>query len=148
MSKLARDHRNSDLAKIHIAKKQLGLSDDDYRAMLQGYGGASSSADLDHSGRQRVLAYLNGIGALPKANPTTKRPARPTPSEDALPLVRRIRAQLISLDRKPDSYADGIAQQMFGAEAPKFFEWCQPRDLERISQALTYQQKRIGAPTR
>jgi phage gp16-like protein len=144
MSKLARDHRNSDLAKIHIAKKQLGLTDEDYRSMLQGYGGASSSSALDHAGRQRVLAYLQGIGFKAKSSPTS----RPTPSVDALPLVRRIRAQLISLDRKPDSYADGIAKQMFGVEAPKFFEWCHPRDLERISQALTYQQNRMGAPTR
>lgn len=148
MSKLARDHRNRDLAIIHIAKKQLGLSEDDYRAMLQSYGGASSSAKLDHAGRQRVLAYLDGIGFKPKASTTTKRPARPIPSADALPLVRRIRAQLISLERKPDSYADGIAKQMFGADAPEFFEWCHPRDLEKISQALTYQQNRAGVPTR
>jgi phage gp16-like protein len=144
MSKLARDHRNSDLAKIHIAKKQLGLTDEDYRALLQGHGRASSSSDLDHAGRQRVLIYLQSIGFKPKAIPTTK---RPTPSADVLPLVRRIRAQLISLERKPDSYADGIAKQMFGPDAPEFFEWCHPRDLERISQALTYQQNRVGAPT-
>lgn len=147
MSKLARDHRNSDLAKIHIAKKQLGLTDEDYRALLQGYGGASSSSELDHAGRQRVLAYLQGIGFKPKASLIAKRPARPTPSADVLPLVRRIRAQLISLGRRPDSYADGIAKQMFGADAPEFFEWCHPRDLEKISQALTYQQNRVGAPT-
>lgn len=148
MSKLARDHRNSELAKIHVAKKQLGMSDDDYRAMLQSKGGASSAADLDHAGRQRVLAYLTTLGFKPKASPQTKRPARPTPSVDALPLVRRIRAQLISLDRKPDSYADGIAKQMLGDDAPEFFEWCRLHDLERISQALTYQQNRTGAPTR
>lgn len=56
--------------------------------------------------------------------------------------------QLISLDRLPDTYADGIAKQMFGDAAPQFFEWCPIRDLERISQALTYQQTRTGAPTK
>lgn len=148
MSKLARDHRNSDMVKIHIAKKQLNLSDEQYRAILAGRGGAESSKDLDHAGRQRVLDYFKTLGFKPKAATTSKRPARPTPSTDALPLVRRIRAQLISLDRKPDEYADGIAKQMLGDETPKFFEWCHVRDLERISKALTYQQNRTGAPTK
>lgn len=148
MSKLARDHRNSDLAKIHVAKKQLGMTDDDYRAMLLAQCGVASSSDLDHAGRQRVLKHLNTCGFKPVASTKTKRPARPTPSVDALPLVRRIRAQLISLDRKPDEYADGIAKQMFGDEAPEFFEWCHLGDLQRISQALTFQQNRKGAPTK
>jgi phage gp16-like protein len=148
MSKLARDHRNSDVIKIHVAKKQLGLPEEEYRAILLARGGADSSKHLDHAGRQRVLDYFKTLGFKPQAANTSKRPARPTPSADALPLVRRIRAQLISLERKPDEYADGIAKQMLGAETPKFFEWCHPRDLERISQALTYQQSRTGAPTK
>ena len=148
MSKLARDHRNGDVIKIQIAKKELHLTDDEYRAILVGQGGAESSKDLDHAGRQRVLDYLKTMGFKPKASANPKRPARPTPSADALPLVRRIRAQLISLDHKPDKYADGIAKQMFGDAAPEFFEWCHVRDLERISQALTYQQNRTGANTK
>lgn len=148
MSNLARDHRNSDISKIHIAKKQLNLSEDEYRAILLGRGGVESSKQLDHAGRQRVLDYFKQRGFKPAASSRIKRPARPTPSADALPMVRRIRAQLISLDRLPDEYADGIAKQMLGAEAPKFFEWCHIRDLDLISQALTYQQKRTGAPTK
>lgn len=147
MSKLARDHRNSDLAKIHVAKKALNMSDEDYRAMLWTQGRVHSSADLDHVGRQRVLEHLKTCGFKPTTAKKTRRPTRPTPSSDALPLVRRIRAQLISLDRKPDEYADGIAKQMLGDDAPRFYEWCHVRDLERISQALTYQQNRTGAPT-
>jgi phage gp16-like protein len=148
MSKLARDHRNSDVIKIQIARKQLHLTDEEYLTILQTYGGVQSSKDLDHEGRKRVLAYLERLGFKPKAAASAKRPSRPTPSADALPLVRRIRAQLISLDRKPDSYADGIAKQMLGDAAPRFFEWLSPRDLEKVSQALTYQQNRTGAPTK
>lgn len=148
MSNLARDHRNSDISKIHIAKKQLNLSEEEYRSILSGRGGADSAKDLDYSGRKCVLAYFEKRGFKPKASATTKRPSRPTPSADALPLVRRIRAQLISLDRLPDAYADGIAKQMLGEAAPKFFEWCHPADLYRISQALGVEQNRKGAPTK
>jgi phage gp16-like protein len=147
MSNLARDHRNSDLSRIHIAKKQLGLSEEEYRAILLGHGGASSSKDLDHAGRQRVLDYLKFRGFKPLASAKPKRPSRPTPKADALPMVRRIRAQLISLGRLPDEYADGIAKQMFGDDAPQFFEWCPIRDLVLVSQALAIQQNRKGADT-
>lgn len=147
MSNLARDHRNSDLSRIHIAKKQLGLGEEEYRAILLGHGGSASSKDLDHAGRQRVLDYLKFRGFKPQASAKPKRPSRPTPKADALPMVRRIRAQLISLNRKPDEYADGIAKQMLGDNAPQFFEWCDIRDLQSISQALTVQQNREGADT-
>lgn len=148
MSNLARNHRNSDLGKIHIAKNQLGLTDEDYRAILLAKGGADSSAKLNHEGRLKVLSHFEKLGFQPKASAKTKRPKRPTPSADALPLVRRIRAQLISLDRKPDEYADGIAKQMLGYQAPEFFEWCNLRDLHHISQALGVEQNRKGVPTK
>lgn len=147
MSKLARDNRNADIKKIHVAKRQLNMSDEDYRAMLWTQGRVHSSSDLDFAGRRNVLDYLRSLGFKPAAAKKSARPKRPTPSSDALPLVRRIRAQLISLDRKPDEYADGIAKQMLGDSAPEFFEWCTPHDLHKISQALGIEQRRRGAPT-
>ncbi|WP_310614065.1 regulatory protein GemA [Limnohabitans sp.] len=136
--------RNSELAKIHVAKKQLQMTNDDYLAMLWTQGRVRSSADLDHAGRRKVLDYLSSIGFKPIASPQTKRPARPIPTPDKLPLVRRIRAQLISLGRLPDTYADGIVKQMLGVDAPDFFEWCNPSDLHKVTQALGVEQQRKG----
>ncbi|MBX3589034.1 MAG: regulatory protein GemA [Ramlibacter sp.] len=67
MSKLARDHRNRELAQIHVAKKQFldsgkFASDDDYRAMLWTQARVRSAAELDHAGRQKVLDYLKRMG--------------------------------------------------------------------------------------
>lgn len=145
MSKLARDHRNGDLAKIHVAKKQLGMSEEDYRAMLWTQGRVTTSSDLDHTGRQRVLDHLKACGFKPVASVKTGRPKRPTPAPDKLKLIRRIRAQLISLKNLPDSYADGIARQMFGLE---FFEWGTHDQLHSITAALAVEQRKQGAPTR
>ncbi len=51
--------RRNDLAAIHIAKAQLGLSDDEYRDLLSTVcPGIRSAADLDVSGRRRFLAHL------------------------------------------------------------------------------------------
>lgn len=140
--------RRADLAKIHIAVKELALSRDDYTALLRNVFKASSASELDAAGRQRLLSHFRRLGWQAQAVPQTRaRPKRPTPSEDAAPLVRRIRAQLISLGRLPDTYADGIAKQMFGDEAPQFFEWLEPTRLHKVSQALGYEQNRQGAPT-
>lgn len=62
MIAVRKDPRRADLAKIHLAKKELGMSDEDYRAMLWTQGRVHSSADLDHAGRQRVLAHLKACG--------------------------------------------------------------------------------------
>lgn len=59
---MARDDRQADLAKIHIAKKALNLSDEDYRAVLARQGGRDSARDLDAPGRRRVLTYLDELG--------------------------------------------------------------------------------------
>ena len=145
MSTLARDHKNSAMVKIHIAKKQLNLDDETYRTILASKGGVSSSKDLDHAGRERVLTYFQKLGFKPKAAANPKRPARPTPAPEKLKLVRRIRAQLISLDRLPDTYADGIAKQMFSVD---FYEWATPEQLHKISAALGVQQVKKGVPTK
>jgi phage gp16-like protein len=66
MSKLARDNRNRDVTKIHVFKKQLNLCEEVYREILLTQGGQSSSAELDHEGRTKVLAYLQQLGARDK----------------------------------------------------------------------------------
>ncbi|MBI2770035.1 MAG: regulatory protein GemA [Burkholderiales bacterium] len=148
MSKLARDNRNREITIIQIARRQLGLSGPQYSAILVEQGGEESSRDLDAAGRTRVIAHLVTLGFKLQRTPGSKRPRRPEPAEDRKPLVRRIRAQLISLDHKPDEYADGIAKQMLGDHAPQFFEWCEARDLYKISQALGTEQIRKGAATK
>ena len=56
--------RKDDLAKIHIAKKDLDMDDDTYRAMIRDIGNvkSGSSADLDQEGRVRVLRYFRSKG--------------------------------------------------------------------------------------
>lgn len=61
--------RRAELAKIHIARKDLALSDVDYEAMVNraSNGRASSSADLDSAGRGRLLGALRKLGWKPKS---------------------------------------------------------------------------------
>jgi protein-disulfide isomerase-like protein with CxxC motif len=46
------------LAVIHIVKKELGLSDDEYRDMLEQYAGVRSAKDLDENGFRKLMHYF------------------------------------------------------------------------------------------
>jgi phage gp16-like protein len=138
------DDRRADLAKIHLAKKQLGLSDEDYRSIMLTVAGARSAAELSYEGRLKLLAHFQRCGWRARPSKTPRRPQRPTPSAEKIPLVRRIRAQLISLGNLPDEYADGIATQMFRVDR---YEWCHVDQLHAISAALGVEQRKKGAPT-
>eukprot|EP01037_Dinobryon_pediforme_P021832 gene21832-22807_t len=50
------------VALIHVAKRQLGLDDDSYRAILQACGRVDSAADLDAAGFHAVMAYFTACG--------------------------------------------------------------------------------------
>ena len=141
--------RKGDLARIHMAKAALGLDDDTYRAALRAAVGVESSTELDRAGRQRVIAHFIKCGwdgnkrpGTGPARPAANRPKRPTPAPAVAAMCRKVRAQLISLGRLPDTYADGIAKQMFGVQ---FYEWCQPEQLHAVVAALGAEQKRKGA---
>ena len=47
---------------VHVAKKKLGLSDDDYRAVLLRAAGVSSSRDLDDWGFNQVMQEFARLG--------------------------------------------------------------------------------------
>lgn len=127
------DTRARELGMIHVAKKQLRLDDDVYRAMLWSVARVHSAADLDAAGRERVIKHLKSRGFK-----ATGGKRRPRPPADRADLVAKIRAQLIE-EGRPDTYADGMARRMFGVEQ---FQWCDPDQLRRIVAALVYDQKR------
>jgi phage gp16-like protein len=131
------DPRKRDLALIHVGKKALGLSDEDYRAMLWAVARAKSSGDLDAFGRRKVLGHLKSRGFKPQ------RKGRTQPAEGRELLVRKIRALLINdpAGAKEDAYADAIAQRMFKVDR---FEWCNPEQLRKIIQALEVDARRRG----
>lgn len=58
--------RRSELAKIHIAKNDLGLDEDSYRDILWTICRVKSSADLDSKGRFKLLHHFKHLGWKPK----------------------------------------------------------------------------------
>jgi phage gp16-like protein len=138
------DTRRRELAKIHIAAKQLGMDPADkdpaseYRCMLWAIGRVHSAADLDHAGRQRVLDHLKACGFKAKARAPAKGfPGRPH-NADQQPQILKIEALLADAGR-PWSYADAMAARMFSKERVAF---CNPDEWQRIIAALVIDQRR------
>ena len=59
--------RNRALGAIHVGKRDLGLDDVTYRALLMRVAGVRSAADLDASGRDSVIPLR------PRSPPRTHR---------------------------------------------------------------------------
>lgn len=58
---------NAKVALIHVAKSQLQLDDDDYRALLKAEGGVESSRDLDAAGFDRLMRRFEKLGFVSSA---------------------------------------------------------------------------------
>lgn len=139
------DTRRRELAQIHIAKKQLGLDEETYRAMLRTIGRVESSANLGDHGRKAVLEHLKSRGFVAK-KPMQKRTNaawdwvnKAAPERQAM--LRKIAVMLMQAER-PKSYADAIAKQMFKVER---IEFCAPDQLRRVVSALVFDQRRKEA---
>lgn len=137
MNPTAADLRKRELAAIHVAKTQLELDDDTYRAMLETLTGKRSAADLDWQGRKKVLDHLKSKGFSHQSK------RRADPAKYKAHLVSKIKAQLMSFTPpRGDFYADGMARHMFGVER---YTWCDTDQLHKIVAALAYAQKRDKA---
>lgn len=61
------------LAAIHVAKKQLGLDEETYRAVLMRSTGKDSAGDMDEGQRRKALAEFERLGFKPSTTGARKR---------------------------------------------------------------------------
>jgi len=122
--------RRSQLAQIHIARKDLGLDEDTYRAMLMDVAGVDSSAKLNAKQRKDVLARFESKGWKNKKHRT------PEVTAEKAPYIRKIGALLADM-KLSWSYANGIAKQMFKKQR---VQWCEADQLRAVVAALAKEQ--------
>ena len=142
MSAAAKSRRHSELAKIHIAAKQLFDDDAAYRDMLESVCGVRSAADLDQAGRTKLLGHLRHCGA--RFGPPARERPRIRPSPDTEHLIRKIDALCINhpTGRKPRSYAEGILRRMTSGTHRTPLEWATPKQLTDVIAALEAYRRR------
>lgn len=137
------------LAKIHIAKKELAMDDATYRTMLQNVAGVDSASKLTVPMAMKVLAHLQNCGFKPKANPKHgKKPAKPTAGKAAL--MCKIEALLAErgypweyLTRAGQS-GQSMVQRICKVDQ---LEFCDAEMLGKLVAALAYDLKRNGRKT-
>lgn len=102
--------RAAELARIHIAAKELGLDRDTYEDMLWTLCRVRSAADLDEHGRRLVLDHLRARGYRFRRPGSSKWPARDAdrPNDDQVALIRHIWGRLAAAGVVRHSDEDGL----------------------------------------
>lgn len=126
------------LAKIHIAKAQLGLSDDEYRAILARTAGVRSAKALTDRNVGAVLHEFKRLGWQPKAPKRTGRKPNTFTREE---MLHKIEAQLSELGASW-SYAEAIARRQTGIAK---LDWLKTeKQFKGVIAALHVEQEKRG----
>lgn len=137
-------NRTAMLAKIHIAKKDLRLDDDTYRAILARHGATGetpSSRDLTIAQMDAVLREFTGFGWQPK-QPKAGRKPNPAKSRAAqMGKIEALLADKASRQGTPVSwnYAHAIARRVCKVE---LLDFCDAEMLGKVIAALSYDLRR------
>lgn len=156
---VSEESRKAMLAKIHVAKKQLGLKDEEYRAMLDDRYGVDSAGKLEGKQLHDFLLALARVGftatkgsAPGRANRKKAIPATLQPDADdplgRTPYMKKIEALLTEKGRVekshvPWGYAVAILKKQSGG-VTKCFEHASVDQLKGVIAALVYDARRKG----
>lgn len=141
----ANPRRRAMLAKIHVAKKQLGLDEDDYRQILLEEAGRTSAGDCSEAELERVLRRFEAKGFKPLPKAGAQAASRPAQH----PVARKARALWISLHHlgaveKPSEQAlEAFARRQLKCER---LVWADQRQGYRLIEALKAMAVRHGWP--
>lgn len=124
-------------ALIHVAKSQLGLSEDEYRGMLSSVG-VSSSKELDYRRFDELMNKLRAYGFKPLGGSKRAAGMHSDLPKEKQPMLSKIGAILADLDM-PWPYADKVAKKMFGVDR---LRWCTTDQTWKVLQALIIFQNR------
>ncbi|MDP1980497.1 gp16 family protein [Undibacterium sp.] len=137
MQRNAEQLRKAELAQIHIAKVQLAMADDTYRALLKRVAGKESSKDLTWQERKTLLDEFKRLGFKNKP-----KHQMPKVGADRIPRMQKIEA-LLAEAKRPWSYLKPIVKNL-GRDS---IEFCDVSDLGKIITALVKDAERNGRVT-
>jgi len=126
------EDRRKTMAKIHIAKKDLGLDDDTYRAMLVELTGKDSSKALTDQQLGKVMHHLKKRGFKPKAPAHTGSQRRQDTSAEATK-VRALWLFLFELGEVRDPSEKALAAYVKRITRVEDLHWI---DSDQIAQVI------------
>ncbi len=126
--------RNAEIAQIHIAKTQLGIDDDTYRAILWTVARVKSSKDLDWTGRKKLLEHFKAKGWKP-APPKKAKAAKPV-SAGQEGLVRSLWTELHEAGKVRDPSDAALGSWLKRNRWPERPEWLNHNQMTQAIEAL------------
>lgn len=146
----ARQMGKSLLAKVHIARKELGLDEDTYRDVLEAATGKRSAAALDDRDLVKVIEHFKARGWKPTVVAGGKQGAAASgrsPRRADHPVARKARALWISLHQlgaveNPSEQAlEAFAKRQLGVDR---LQWADQSQGFKLIEALKRMAERAG----
>jgi phage gp16-like protein len=137
----------SALAKIHIAKKELNLHDDDYRAILERVTGQNTAKGLSNAQADAVVAEFKRMGFKPKlvVSQAGRRLGKTAAAQHDT--ARKARALWLSLwqlgivRKREEAALEAFAKRQLGCER---MVWADQQMMFRLIEALKAMAERAG----
>lgn len=134
------DWRKSMIAKVKIAQKQLGMSDADYRAVLDAQFGVASCTKLTNRQLDELIRHFSAKGFVERTV-RVRKGDKSVPSEKAMnakAMLSKIEALLAEIGTRegrhvPWDYAAAILKRMYKVDK---LEWAKPEQLRSVIAAL------------
>lgn len=128
------DDKRKTLAKIHIAKKELGLDDDTYRAMLIELTGKRSTTQMTDNQLGKVLHHLKKRGFKPK--PTGAAPGRRMADDPESKKIRALWLFLFELGLVKNPAESALAAYVKRQTGVEDLHWAKGDDALKVIETL------------
>lgn len=144
IAKNAAARRTQLIKLIHVARRELGMLDEDYRTMLAGMvalGGKTSSADLGITGLELVLKQLKarGFKVKPKANAGFKAvnsQSRPLADDGQSKMIRGLWLQLHEMGVVRDRSEKALASYVCRIAKIEALQWLDIDAARKVIETL------------
>lgn len=149
-SKPGSDRRNQLIRLIHVARRELSMQDDDYRAMLAGMpalGGRTSSADLGINGLELVLQALKNKGFKVRARGPENTPqTRKLASDPKSKLARHLWLRLRDMNELRDASEKALNSYVQHLTGVADLAWLDSKQADKVIDSLKAWVKRVEFP--
>jgi len=123
---------------IHVAKRDLSMDDETYRAILQRIGKKASSADLTIPELEKVLEHLkrSGFKVRSKAKPAQAKSSRPLAQDGASKKIRALWLFLHELGAVKNPSEEALAAYVKRIAGVDALQWINGEQAERLIETM------------
>lgn len=135
--------RNGLIAKIHVAKNQLAIPDDNYRLLLEANTGKSSCSDMNIHELETIMDVFKKLGFSGKPRPK-RSGSKPMANTDHAKKIRALWLMLYHLGEISDSSEEALAAFCERTTGLANLQWLTSDHADKLIKALRGWLKRVG----